>query len=78
MINDDISDLNYDERILCFDAYRYCWKVFFSNEKTLKKYQKLSADKGKNAVYFGNMQNDSQSSVRVLDNLKQELGILNH
>lgn len=78
MINDDISDLNYDERILCFDAYRYCWKVFFSNEKTLEKYQKLSADKGKNAVYFGNMQNDSQSSVRVLDNLKQELGILNH
>ena len=47
-MNDDVPGAGYDARWLRIDAYRYCWKVFFTSEDTLRLYQEYSLDDGKN------------------------------
>ena len=48
LVNTDVPDAEYDARWLRIDAYRYCWKVFFTSAETLDLYQTNNRDGGKN------------------------------
>ncbi len=51
LFNDDVPDAEYDSRWLRVDAYRYCWKVFFTSERTLELFTSSNVDGGKNGEY---------------------------
>lgn len=51
MVNTDIPDKDYDARWLRLDAYRYCWKVFFTSMETLQLFQAQSFGGGLNGEY---------------------------
>ncbi|MBQ7679641.1 MAG: hypothetical protein IJT34_07310 [Butyrivibrio sp.] len=50
IVNDDTMDAAYDERVLRFDAYRYAWRVYFTQAETLARFQALCADGGSYAA----------------------------
>ena len=63
LVNGDLPGDDYDPRWLRIDAYRYCWKVFFTSEEILRLYQEYSPDRGTN----GGLAADAAS---LLHNLK--------
>lgn len=54
LVNDDVPGTGYDARWLRIDAYRYCWKVFFTSAETLRLYHEYSIDGGNNGAAADN------------------------
>ena len=50
IVNDDVLNAGYDARWLRIDAYRYCWKVFFTSEVVERLYRENCIDGGKNGT----------------------------
>ena len=70
LVNTDIPETGYDARKLRLDSFRYCRKVFFASEETLRLFQTSSVEGGKNGEFTPGAE-EMLESIRKMINIDE-------